>query len=92
MATASFFSALVEPLLTRQKIKGYELVLGLLILPGMVLIAGNINWEMRVGFAVGVLGAFLAAVFSSMNKKMIDEDPPPPLVMSFTEFDDGVGV
>ncbi|MDO8971287.1 MAG: DMT family transporter [Saprospiraceae bacterium] len=92
MATASFFSALVEPLLTRQKIKGYELALGLLILPGMVLIAGNINWEMRVGFAVGVLGAFLAAVFSSMNKKMIDEDPPPPLVMSFTELAGGVAV
>jgi drug/metabolite transporter (DMT)-like permease len=92
MATASFFSALVEPLLTRQKIKGYELALGLLILPGMLLIAGNIDWEMRVGFAVGVLGAFLAAVFSSMNKKIIDEDPPPPLVMSFTEMAGGVAV
>lgn len=92
MATASFFSALVEPLLTRQKIKGYELALGLLILPGMLLIAGNIDWEMRVGFAVGVLGAFLAAVFSSMNKKIIDEDPPPPLVMSFTELAGGVAV
>jgi len=92
MATTSFFSALVEPLLTRQKVKGYELALGLLILPGMILIAGNINWDMRIGFAVGIVGALLAAVFSSLNKKLIDHDPPPPLVMSFTELAGGVAV
>jgi drug/metabolite transporter (DMT)-like permease len=41
---------------------------------------------MRVGFAVGIFGAFLAAVFSAMNKKVLDNDPPPPLVMSFMEL------
>jgi len=92
MATTSFFSALVEPLLTRQKVKGYELALGLLILPGMALIAGNIDWGMRIGFAVGIVGALLAAVFSSLNKKLIDNNPPPPLVMSFTELFGGVAV
>jgi len=92
MATTSFFSALVEPLLTRQKVKGYELALGLLILPGMALIAGNIDWGMRIGFAVGIVGALLAAVFSSLNKKLIDNNPPPPLVMSFTELSGGVAV
>jgi drug/metabolite transporter (DMT)-like permease len=92
MATTSFFSALVEPLLTRQKVKGYELALGLLILPGMALIAGNIDWDMRIGFAVGIVGALLASVFSSLNKKMIDNHPPPPLVMSFTELFGGVAV
>lgn len=92
MATTSFFSALVEPTLNRQKIKGYELALGLFILPGMALIAGNIDWDMRLGFGVGILGAFLAAVFSSLNKKMIDNQPPPPLVMSFTELAGGVAV
>jgi drug/metabolite transporter (DMT)-like permease len=92
MATTSFFSALVEPALTRQKIKGYELALGLLILPGMALIAGNIDWGMRVGFAVGIVGALLAAVFSSLNKRLVDNHPPPPLVMSFTELAGGVAV
>lgn len=92
MSTASFFSALVEPILTRQKIKIYELALGLLILPGMALIAGNINWEMRMGFAVGILGALLAAVFSSLNKRLIDQKPPPALVMSFTELFGGLAI
>lgn len=92
MATTSFFAAIAEPVLTRKKIKGYELALGALILPGMTLIAGNINWEMRLGLVVGIVGAMLAAVFSSLNKKMIDENPPPPLVMSFTELAGGVAV
>ena len=92
MATTSFFSALTEPLLLRQKMKWYELALGIFILPGMVLIVGNIDWTMRVGFAVGILGAFLAAVFTSLNKKVLDKNPPPPLVMSFVELFAGLAV
>jgi drug/metabolite transporter (DMT)-like permease len=87
MATTSFFSALTEPLLLRQKIKWYELLLGVLILPGMGLVVGHIDWTMRVGFAIGVVGAFLAAVFTALNKKVIDRPgAPPPLAMSFAEL------
>lgn len=92
MATTSFFAALVEPFLMKSKVKWYELALGLLILPGMALIVGNISFEMKIGFAMGIFGAFLAAVFSSLNKKLIDKQPPPPLVMSFTELFGGVAV
>ncbi len=92
MATTSFFSALMEPLLLRQKIKWYELALGILILPGMALIAGNINWSMRLGLGVGILSAFLAAVFTSLNKRVIENDPVPPLLMSLTELFGGLVV
>ncbi len=90
MATISFFAAFAEPLLLRQKIKGYELALGVFVLPGMALVVGNIDWTMRLGFAVGVLGALLAAVFSALNKQIIDESPPPPLVMSLVELSGGL--
>lgn len=86
MAMTSFFSALIEPFLLRQKMKWYELALGIFILPGMAMVVGNIDWEMRLGFAVGILGAFLAAVFTSLNKKVLEQDPPPTLVMSFVEL------
>ncbi len=92
MATTSFFSALTEPLLLKQKIKWYELALGIFILPGMALVVGNIDWTMRVGFAVGILGAFLAAVFTALNKKIIDSHPPPPMVISFVELFAGLAV
>ncbi|MBK7935762.1 MAG: EamA family transporter [Lewinellaceae bacterium] len=92
MATTSFFSALTEPLLMRQKMKWYELALGIVILPGMALVAGNIDWTMRLGFAVGIAGAFLAAVFTGLNKKVMGNNPPPPLVISFVELFAGLVV
>jgi len=92
MATTSFFAALTEPLLMRQKIKWYELALGVLILPGMALVVGNIDWSMRLGFAAGIVGALLAAVFTALNKRIIDAGPPPPLAMSFVELFGGLVV
>lgn len=92
MATTSFFAALTEPLLLRQKIKWYELALGVLILPGMALVVGNIDWSMRLGFAAGIVGALLAAVFTALNKRIIDAGPPPPLAMSFVELFGGLAV
>jgi drug/metabolite transporter (DMT)-like permease len=93
MATTSFFAALTEPLLLRQKVKWYELALGIFILPGMALVVGNIDWTMRLGFAVGILGAFLAAVFTALNKKVLEkENPPAPLPMSFAELFGGLAV
>ena len=90
MATTSFFSALTEPWLLGRRVKWYELALGILILPGMGLVIGNINWSMQIGFAVGTVGAFLAAVFTALNKKILDNHPPPPLVMSFVELFSGL--
>lgn len=97
MATTTFFSALTEPFLLGQRVKWYELLLGILILPGIVLVVGSIDWTMRMGFAVGIVGAFLAAVFTALNKQVIDggmpgEPVPAPLVMSFVELFGGLAV
>jgi drug/metabolite transporter (DMT)-like permease len=90
MATTSFFSALAEPWLLRQRIKWYELALGIFILPGVALVVGAISWSMQMGFVVGMTGALLAAIFTALNKKVVDNDPPHPLVMSFTELSGGL--
>lgn len=86
MATTSFFSALAEPWILRRRVKPYELGLGLLLLPGMGLVVGNIDWGMQIGFMVGTAGAFFAAVFTALNKKIVDTHPTPPLLMSFVEL------
>jgi drug/metabolite transporter (DMT)-like permease len=86
MATTAFFTAFTVPFFLKRAIKGYELAIGGLILPGMGLLVGHIDWSMRAGFALGVLGALLAAVFSTMNKKVIDQGAPPALAMSFIEL------
>lgn len=84
MATSSLFAAILEPILLKSKLKWYEIGLSLLILPGMALVAGNLESGMSLGFSVGILGAFLAALFSILNKKMIHAAPP--FAMTFIEL------
>lgn len=71
MATASFFTSLLEPLILKQKFNPYEAGLGLLIIPGMVLITNNLDISLWAGIPVALLSAFLAALFSVYNKKFV---------------------
>lgn len=84
MATCSLFAAFLEPLLMKTRLKLYEVSLGLLILPGMILVAGNLESGMGLGFGVGILAAFLATVVSILNKKVIHAAPP--FAMTFIEL------
>ena len=68
LATNSFFTAILEPLITRQRFKWAELGLGLLILPGMVLVVGGLNAAQYTGIALGLLAALLQALFGTLNK------------------------
>ncbi len=86
MAVASFFSSWLEPLLLGQRVRWYEVALGLFVIPGMALIIGHLSWDMRYGFGVGLLAAFMAALFSVLNKRLIDAEAPPALSMSFIEL------
>ncbi len=76
MATTSFFTAFLEPVLLKQKIKGYEILLSLMIVPGMMLVVNNIDYSMINGIWVGLISAFLASLFSILNKKLVNEAEP----------------
>lgn len=69
-ATASLWTAILEPLLTRNKIKGYEVVLGCVVIIGIIIIF-TFDFRYQLGFLVGILSGFLAAVFSIINSKMV---------------------
>ncbi len=76
MATASFFTALIEPVIVKRPFRWYELLLGILIIPGMMLVVQNLETAMLQGVWVGLLSAFLVAIFATLNKKYIgDLDP-----------------
>lgn len=86
MAATSLFASFLEPAILKTKFVWQEALVGLLILPGMFLIVENIDWQMREGFFLGILGAFLAALFSVLNKREIERPPAPPLLVSFIEL------
>lgn len=75
MATASFFTAIVEPLIMRERFKRLDLTFGLLVIPGMVLIVRHLDTSMLNGVWIGLLSALLAATFASLNKKYIERAP-----------------
>lgn len=75
-ATTSFQSSFLEPLILRQRIKWFEVLLGILVIPAMVLIVGSLPSGMTLGFVVGLLSAFLAVIFSILNKKVVDHADP----------------
>ena len=84
MATTSFFTSIIEPIVTGSKFNKLEIILGLLIIPAMLLVAKNIDWTMMTGFFVGLLSALLASLFASLNKKYVDDASP--YVISFLEM------
>lgn len=73
MATTSFFTSLVEPLIMKQRVRWYEIALGLLIIPGMALIVQTTDASMNYGILMGLLAAFTAALFATFNKRLIGQ-------------------
>ncbi|MEM9544911.1 MAG: DMT family transporter [Bacteroidota bacterium] len=84
MATTSVFTSLLEPWIMKRKIDPLEIILGLLIIPGMILVARSIDFSMITGLIVGFAAAFFAALFGTLNKKYVDDSNP--YIITFVEL------
>ncbi len=76
MATTAFFTSVMEPLMLRTRFKYWEVFLGFLVIPGMALVVDSVDASMHTGIWVGLVSAFLASVFSILNKKWINQAEP----------------
>ncbi len=91
MATGSFFASLIEPLIMKYKHRWYEMMLGLFVIPGMYFVVNFIPSEKILGVYFGLMSAFLAALFSILNKKVIDNNPKlDHFAMTFFELGSGL--
>ena len=79
LATTSFQSSILEPLMTRQRIKWYEVAVGIIIVPAMAFIASDLPSNMTLGLISGVISSVLVVVFSILNKRIINEAEPLPI-------------
>jgi drug/metabolite transporter (DMT)-like permease len=73
LAVAPLFIALTEPLLIGRRFDTRELLLGVAVIPGVVLVVGGTPDGMRSGIIVGGMSALLMAIFSSLNKRFSDQ-------------------
>lgn len=68
IATCSLFTAFIEPLFTKQKIKIYEVGLGVLVIIGLYIIF-KFEYNHVLGLSLALVSSVLAAVFSVLNGK-----------------------
>lgn len=88
IAFATPMTALVEPVLTRQRFRPGDLLLGLAALPGIWLVVGGVPSGMHAGIAAGVVSALFVALFSSLNKRMVEAGD----ALTVTALELGAGV
>lgn len=75
LSAASLFTALIEPIAFKRRIHAGELVLGVLVIIGLVLIF-SFETEYKVGIALALLSALLASTFTVVNGTFIRNDNP----------------
>jgi drug/metabolite transporter (DMT)-like permease len=70
LATVTLFTSLLEPFFFRKRINVVEVIVGLMIIVGLYLI---FRFETRysLGIIVALTSAFLAGLFTVINKKMV---------------------
>lgn len=71
-SAVGFFTAILDPLMNRRRIKVIELALGLLVMLGIYLIF-HFDRQYQTGIILGVISALLAALFTIFNKTLIQK-------------------
>ena len=73
LSASTIFTALIAPLWNRERVKGFEIALGLVVIAAIGLIFG-FESEHRLGILVATCSALLSAVFTVINGQLIKRD------------------
>ncbi|HQU38237.1 MAG: DMT family transporter [Chitinophagales bacterium] len=75
LATVSFFTSLLEPLFFKSRHRFTEILFGLAVIPALYMVF-RFTGSYATGMIMGVFSAFLAAVFTILNKRLtVSYDP-----------------
>ncbi|HYK76120.1 MAG TPA: EamA family transporter [Daejeonella sp.] len=83
LSSLTLFTAILEPILKKQKVSKLEIFTGLLIIVGIYMIF-KFESQYTFGITCGLLSALCASLFSIINSKQIQNRPAP--VISFYEL------
>lgn len=86
-SSGAFFASFIEPIFFKRRILGYEIIFGIVVVLGVVLITssemGYIN-----GIILGLFSALFSTLFAVINGRFIEQHSA--TVISFYEFISGV--
>ena len=71
LSTASFFSAMIEPLFLKRKPKLYEYILGIVVFVTLFLML-EAETKYTMGYIYGIIASFLGTLFTLYNAKYIN--------------------
>ena len=72
LSSSSLMTALIEPVINKNtKWRKVDIVLGLAIIPGFILIFYNTDSMQQIGLWIGLGATFLGVIFSILNKKWL---------------------
>lgn len=74
-SSVGFFTALIEPLLFRTRVKRMEVLLGIMVIAGIYIIF-NFDPQYKTGIILGVISAMLIAVVIILLKKFVNRINP----------------
>jgi drug/metabolite transporter (DMT)-like permease len=86
-STGAFFASLIEPIFYKRKIIGYEILFGVIVIAGVVLITQS-ELHYLLGIALGISSALFATLFAVLNGQFVKNYKAS--VISFYEFVSGV--
>lgn len=83
LSSLTLFTAILEPLMKRTRVSGFEILTGLMIITGIYMI---FKFETRYtsGIICGLAAAFCGSLFSIINSKQVQNRPAP--IISFYEL------
>lgn len=82
LASASLFTAILEPFFYKRRIIAYEFLFGFLVIIGLVLIF-SFETQYTLGILYALLAAFCASLFTVLNGKLVQQNHPSKLISTY---------
>jgi drug/metabolite transporter (DMT)-like permease len=76
LSTTALFTSFIEPWFSKVKLRKVDIIFGMGVIPGMFLVVQGLNDHMLIGLIIGLVSAFLSALFAVLNKLYISQSDP----------------
>ena len=86
-STGAFFASIIEPMVFKRKVIGYEIIFGVFVILGIYIISQS-ELKYISGMLLGVVSAFLSSSFAVLNGVFLKQNTP--TLISFYEFLSGI--
>lgn len=86
-STGAFFASIIEPIIYKRKIIWYEMLFGLIVILGVVIITQS-EIKYLTGILLGISSAFFSSLFAVLNGSFLKKHTA--TIISFYEFLSGV--